>query len=25
MSKEMLAQVGKVPEDCASDGLVVAI
>jgi ribonuclease BN (tRNA processing enzyme) len=25
MSKEMLAQVAKVPEDCASDGLVVAI
>ena len=25
MSKEMLAQVGKVPEECASDGLVVTI
>ena len=25
MSKEMLAQVGNVPEECASDGLVVTI
>jgi ribonuclease BN (tRNA processing enzyme) len=25
MSKEMLAQVGKVPEECASDGLVVRV
>jgi len=25
MSREMLAQIGKVPEECASDGLVVAI
>ena len=25
MSKEMLAQVGKVPEECASDGLVVTL